>query len=140
MTGKSITLERYNELQQIWESFSCQNLGEFLEIYLESDVMMLADMFENFLENFLKYYHLDPANYVSGPSLSYHAMLLLSNGVIEPYPTLEIYSILQHAKHGGVSQVSTRYVRAVNSKSNIIRAYFNDPDFKENFRTVIPLP
>ena len=75
-----------------------KHLEEFLEIYLESDVLMLADIFENFRNNCLKYYHLDPANYVSAPSLSYHAMLLLSKVVIEPYPTLEIYRMLQRRK------------------------------------------
>ena len=138
LTGKSITLERYEELQKIWDSFGCRTLEEFLEIYLESDVLMLADIFENFRNNCLKYYHLDPANYVSAPSLSYHAMLLLSKVVIEPYPSLEIYRMLQRAKHGGLSQVTTRYVRAVNSKSKIIRDYFNDPDFNEKYRTVMP--
>ena len=111
LSGKSITLEKYEELQLIWDSFGCQNLENFLEIYLESDVLMLADMFENFRDNCLKYYHLDPANFVSAPSLSYHAMLLLSDVVIEPYPSMEIYRMLQRAKHGGLSQVTTRYVR-----------------------------
>jgi hypothetical protein len=42
------------------------------------------------------------------------------------------------AKHGGVSQVTTRYVRAENSKSKIIRDYFNDSDFNEKYRNVMP--
>ena len=138
LTGKSITIERYKELQKIWDSFGCQNLGEFLEIYLESDILMLADIFENFRNNSLKYYHLDPANFVSSPSLSYHAMLLLSDVEIQPYPSIEVYRMLFKTKHGGFSQVTTRYVRAINSKSSIIRAYFNDPDFNEKYRTVMP--
>ena len=99
---------------------------------------MLADIFENFRDNCLKYYHLDPANFVSAPSLSYHAMLLMTDVVIEPYPSIEIFKMIQHAKHGGLSQVTTRYVRAENSKSKIIRDYFNDPDFNEKYITVMP--
>ena len=94
-TGKSITLAKYEELKQIWKSFDCQNLGEFLEIYLESDVLMLADIFENFRNNCLTFYHLDPANFVSGPYLSYQAMLLKYGAVIEPFPTLEIFYMVQ---------------------------------------------
>ena len=99
---------------------------------------MLADIFEKFRDSCLKYYHIDPDNFVSAPSLSYHAMLLLSDVIIEPYPTLEIYRMLQKAKHGGASQVTTRYVRAENSKSKKIRAYFNDTEFNEKYRNVIP--
>ena len=91
LTGKSITRQKYKEVQEIWKSFGCKNLGEFLEIYLESEVLILADVFENFRDNCLKSYHLDPANFVSGPSLSYHALLLMSNVVFEPVPTLEMY-------------------------------------------------
>ena len=60
-------------------------------------------------------------------------MLLLNH--IHPLKFIECYS---RAKHGGFSQVTTRYVRAVNSKSKIIRDYFNDPDFNEKYRTVMP--
>ena len=65
-------------------------------------------------------------------------MLLLSDVEIEPYPSIEVYRMLFKTKHGGFSQVTTRYVRAINSKSKIIRAYFNDPEFNENYRTVMP--
>jgi hypothetical protein len=96
---------------------------------------MLADIFENFIYNCLKTYHLDPANFVSGPSLSYHALLLISNVVIEPVPNMEIYYFIERAKHGGLSQVSTRYSRSVNSKSKALRKYFSDPEFDENALT-----
>ena len=135
LTGKSITRDKYKELQNIWNSFGCKNLGEFLEIYLESDVLILADVFENFRDNCLKSYHLDPANFVSGPSLSYHALLLMSNVVFEPVPDLETYFFIERAKHGGLSQMVTRYSRAINTKSKALRKYFNEPNFDENALT-----
>ena len=135
MTGKSITRAKYKELQDIWNSFSCENLGEFLEIYLESDVLMLADIFENFRNQCLERYHLDPANFVSGASLSYHALLLMSNVVFEPIPNLEVYFFIERAKHGGLSQIVTRYSRVENTKSKALRKYFNDPEFDENALT-----
>ena len=135
LTGKSITRDKYKELQNIWNSFGCENLGEFLEIYLESDVLILADVFENFRDNCLKSYHLDPANFVSGPSLSYHALLLMSNVVFEPVPDLETYFFIERAKHGGLSQMVTRYSRAINTKSKALRKYFNEPKFDENALT-----
>jgi len=135
VTGKSITRAKYEEMKNIWNCFECQNLGEFLEIYLESDVLMLTDIFENFRNECLKNFHLDPVNFVSTPSLSYHAMLLLSKVVFEPIPNLETYYFLLRAKRGGLSQVTTRYAKVKNTKSKALQKYFNDPEFDENAMT-----
>ena len=123
------------ELIDIWKSFQCSNLGEFLEIYLEYDVLMLADIIENFRNECLTNFHLDPINFVSTPSFSYHAMLLFSGVVFEPIPTLEMYYFVLRAKRGGLSQVTTRYAKQINSKSKALREYFNDPEFDENAET-----
>ena len=78
---------------------------------------MLTDIFENFRNECLANFHIDPVNFVSTPSLSYHAMLLLSKVVFEPIPNLETYYFLQRAKRGGLSQVTTRYAKVENTKS-----------------------
>ena len=122
-------------MKKIWISFGCQNLGEFLEIYLESDVLMLTDIFENFRNECLKNFHIDTVNFDSTPSLSYHAMLLLSKVVFEPIPNLETYYFLLRAKRGGLSQVTTRYAKVKNTKSKALQKYFNDPEFDENAMT-----
>ena len=122
-------------MKKIWISFGCHNLGEFLEIYLESDVLMLTDIFENFRNECLKNFHLDPVNFVSTPSLSYHAMLLLSKVVFESIPNMETFYFLLRAKRGGLSQVTTRYAKVKNTKSKALQKYFNDPEFDENAMT-----
>ena len=96
---------------------------------------MLADIFENFRNECLKNFHLDPVNFVSTPSLSYHAMLLVSKVVFEPIPNLEIYYFLLRAKRGGLSQVTTSYAKQINTKSKALQNYFNDPEFDENAMT-----
>ena len=101
ITGKSITLSKYEELKIIWISFGCHNLGEFLEIYLEYDVLMLTDIFENFQNECLANFHIDLLNFISNPSISYHAMILLSKVVFEPIPNLETCYFIQRAKRGG---------------------------------------
>ena len=59
----------------------------------------------------------------------------MSNVVFEPVPDLETYFFIERAKHGGLSQMATRYSRSVNTKSNALRKYFNDPKFDENALT-----
>ena len=105
ITGKSITRRKYEELKEIWTSFGCKTLGDFLDVYLESDVMMLSDIFENFRENCLRSYHLDPCNLISTPSLAYQALLLKSGVSIEPIQGLDKLNFILRAKHGGLSQV-----------------------------------
>ena len=100
------------------------------------DVIMLADIFENFRNMCLDYYHLDPANFVSTPSLSYHALLLFSRIVFEPISNFEIYYFIQQAKRGGLYQVTTRYSRVRNTKSKDIQKYFHKNDFDENALSV----
>ena len=62
-------------------------------------------------------------------------MLFVSGVVFEPIPNLEIYYFILRAKRGGLSQVTTRYAKQINSKSKAIREYFNDPEFDENAKT-----
>ena len=59
----------------------------------------------------------------------------MSNVVFEPVPDLETYFFIERAKHGGLSQMATRYSRAINTKSKALRKYFNDPNFDENALT-----
>ena len=96
---------------------------------------MLTDIFENFRNECLANFHIDTVNFVSTPSLSYHAMLLFSKVVFEPIPNLETYYFLQRAKRGGLSQVTTRYAKVENTKSKSLQNYFNDPDFDPDAMT-----
>ena len=98
-----------------------------------SNVLMLTDIFENFRNECLANFHIDPVNFVSSPSLSCHAMLLLSKVVFDPVPNLETYYFLQRAKRGGLLQVTTRYAKVENTKSQALQKYFNDPEFEESW-------
>ena len=55
----------------VWQTFGCTNLGDYLTLYLLSDVMLLADVFENFRTQCPTAYGLDPARYMSAPHLSW---------------------------------------------------------------------
>jgi len=51
--------------------FKCKNFGEYNDLYLKTDVMLLADCFENFRELFLKEHEIDPCYYYSAPGLTW---------------------------------------------------------------------
>ena len=55
-----ISEEEYIRAQEVWDLFKCKNFGEYNDLYLKTDVMLLADCFENFRELFLKEHEIDP--------------------------------------------------------------------------------
>ena len=69
----------YNHAKDIWNTFSIKNMGEYHDLYLRSDILLLADVFENFRLACLKNYALDPGHYVSSPGLSWDAMLKIGS-------------------------------------------------------------
>ena len=55
-----------------------KTLGEYHDLYLKTDVLLLADVFEKFIKTCLEYYKLDPCHYFSSPGLSWDAMLKMT--------------------------------------------------------------
>lgn len=78
-----ITQEEYDFAQTVWDAFKVRTLEEYTEIYLKTDVLLLADVFQNFRKACLESYHLDPAHYFTLPGYSWDAMLKITNVKIE---------------------------------------------------------
>ena len=57
---EGITDEDYNHAQKIRDVFKIRNLGEYYDLYVQSDTLLLADVFENFRDNCIDIYELDP--------------------------------------------------------------------------------
>ena len=75
LSGKGITDEEYERAKQVWETFGCRNLGDYHNLYVATDTLLLADVFENFRKVCMDKYGLDPAHYYSAPGLSWDALL-----------------------------------------------------------------
>ena len=69
--------------QKVWDVLKCTNFGDYHDLYLKTDVLLLADVFENFRNLCLTTYGVDPAHYYTAPGLSWDAMLKLVNEVSE---------------------------------------------------------
>lgn len=75
LSGEGIGEKEWEHGQEVWKAFDCQNLGDYHDVYMETDVALLADVFENFRQLCMKNYKLDPANYYTVPGLSWDALL-----------------------------------------------------------------
>ena len=72
---EDITDEDYMHAKRAFKDFEIQNLGEYHDIYLKSDTLPLADVFENRRKICLKTYHLYPLIFLSAPGLTWQAAL-----------------------------------------------------------------
>ena len=79
LTLKNISETDYAHANNVFKEFNINNLDEYHDLYVRSDTLLLADIFENFRQSCLKNYELDPAHFVSLPGLAWQACLKKTN-------------------------------------------------------------
>ena len=57
----------------MFEELKLKNFGDYHDLYVESDTLLLADVFENFRNKFIEIYELDPAQFLCAPGLAWQA-------------------------------------------------------------------
>ena len=72
---EDISNEDYTHAQKVWHVFEIKKLGKYHDLYVKSDTLLLADVFENFRNKCLEIYELDPIYFVSAPGLAWQACL-----------------------------------------------------------------
>src|SRR5436190_906054 len=83
LTGNTISDSDYAHAENIWKRFSIGTLGEYSDLYLKIDVLLLADIFENFRDKCIESYGLDPAYYYTLPGYTWDVMLKYTNVTFE---------------------------------------------------------
>ena len=114
LTGANISDSDYKHAQRVWETFGCQTLGNYADLYCRTDVLLLADVFENFRKTSQKQYGLDPANYYTSPGLSWDALLKKTGIELELLTDYDQHLFIEKGMRGGISMVSKRHARANN--------------------------
>ncbi|CAB3982653.1 Gastrula zinc finger [Paramuricea clavata] len=87
--------EDYQKAQKVWDHFMMKTMRDYHDLYLETDVLLLADVFENFRRTCLESYELDPAHYMSAPSLSWDAFLKQSGEEIELVSDMDMFQFFE---------------------------------------------
>ena len=71
----SISKEDYQHAQRVWKEFGIRDLGDYHDLYLRTDVVLLANVFEAFRDTCSSHYTLDPAHFYTSPGLAWRACL-----------------------------------------------------------------
>ncbi|KAL9972954.1 hypothetical protein ACROYT_G019355 [Oculina patagonica] len=114
LNDEHITDKEYEHAQKVWKTFGCQTLGDYHDLYVKTDVTLLADVFESFRKLGLEKYGLDPANYYTTPGLSWDALLKKTGVELELLTDYEMHLFVERGIRGGISMVSKRYAKANN--------------------------
>ena len=98
--------------EKIWDVFGMKNIGDYPDNYLNKDVLLLADVFEKFIDTCLKFCGLYPCHYFSSTGLSWDAMLKMAGVKLERIFNMDMQFFIEKGLRGGISYIAQRYNKA----------------------------
>ena len=128
LNDQEISDEDYEHSIKIWKEDKIKNLGEYHDLYLKIDVLLLAEIFENFRNVCLKNYELDPAHYYTSPGLSWDALLKFSKQKLELLSDINMIQFIESGIRGGVSMISHRH--SIANNKYMMKNYDPDKEIK----------
>ena len=101
-------------MKKLWKTFRLKNLGELHDLYMETDTLLLADVFQNYRQVIMKNYGLDPTHFYTAPSLSWSAGLKFTKVKLEIPQDIDMHLFVDQGLRGGISMVCNSFARANN--------------------------
>ena len=114
LNDENISDEDYQHAINVWETFNCKTIQDYHDLYLKSDVLLLADVFENFKKTCMKHHKLDPCHYYTAPGLAWDACLKKTNQKLELLKDYDMLMMFERGIRGGITHISKRYAEANN--------------------------
>ena len=103
----------YKHAQRVWEEFGVRNIGDYHDLYLRTDVLLLANVFEAFRDTCLKHYSLDPAHFYMAPGLAWKACLKKTGVRLVLLMDTDMLLMFERGIRGEITQVVHRYALAI---------------------------
>ena len=110
----NISNDDYKHAQRVWSAFSIHSLGEYHDLYLCTDVILLSNMFEAFRDTCLEHYKLDPAHFYTFHGLAWKACLKKAGVRLVLLTDPDMLLMFEHGIRGGITKVVYQYACANN--------------------------
>ena len=114
LTNENISEDDYKHAKDVWNTFNLKNMGEYHDLYLKTDILLLTDVLENFRKTCLTYYKLDPLHYITSPGLAWDAMLKMTGINLELIIDVDMQLFIEKGLRGGISYIAHRHAEANN--------------------------
>ena len=114
LTGEDIPDKDYQHAHTVWKEFNIWTMQDYHNLYNLSDVLLLADVFENFRTICINHYGLYPAWYFSAPGLAWDADLKITKVQFELLSDSDMLLMIETGIRGGIATISHRYAKANN--------------------------
>ena len=89
-------------------------MGDYHYLYLKTEALLSADVFERFSSSCLEYYRLDPCHYFGSPGLGWDAMLKMTEIELGLISEIDIYLFVEKGMRGGISYIATIFSKVKN--------------------------
>ena len=109
-----ITDVDYRHGKKVFEYLINKNLGDYHDLYVQSDTLLLIDVFENFRNTCIKVYELDPAHFLTAPGLAWQACLKKTKVKLELLKDVDMLLMVEKGIRGGICHAIYRYAKANN--------------------------
>ena len=111
---EDITNVDYRHGKTVFEYLINKNLGNYHDLYVQSDTLLLADVFKNFRNMFIKVYELDPAHFLSAPGLAWQACLKKAEVKLDLLTDVDMVLMVEKGIREGICHAIYRYAKANN--------------------------
>ena len=111
---EDITDVDHRQAKRVFKNLNNKNLGDYHNLYVQSDILLLADVFENFRNKCIEIYELDSAHFQSAAGLGWQACLKKSEVKLELLTDADMLLMVEKGIRGGICHAIHRYAKANN--------------------------
>ena len=113
LNDSHISNKEYDHAKNVWETFDCETMNDYHDLYLKTDVLLLADVMTEFRKTCKKTYGLEALHHYTSPGLAWDAMLKYTKIELDLISDPNMYQMIEREGiRGGISSIMKRYSKA----------------------------
>ena len=108
---KDITDADYAHAKRVCKDFEIKKIKKHYDLYVQSDTLLLADVFENFRNMCPEIYKLDPAKFLPAPGLTQKAALKKTKEKLDLLTDIDMFLMVEKSIRGGICHSIYQYAK-----------------------------